>query len=395
MPFSPENTPGMRVEVTVISDLVTDYRVHKICQTLTEAGYRVRLTGSKSRQSLDLEPREYETCRIKPWFRRTALFYLEYNIRLFFRLLFRKTDVYLANDLDVIPATRALALMRRKPLVYDSHEYFLGVAGMDGKPLRRKIWGLVERRLFKRLKYGYTVCESISRLYREEYGKTLLVVRNLPWLNGRQEAYSEEEKLQIAQIDNLIPKGKHLLLLQGAGINAFRGAEELVRSMNFLDGKDFHLLLIGGGDVLGNIRKMIGTHQLQDKITIIPKLPFRWLPHFTKQAQLGLSIDHPDVPNHRYSLPNKLFEYLHAGVPVLASHMVEQERIIDQYQVGSFIDSHEPERIAQKIVEIFQDSQQWKIWQENTRLVKKELNWENECKIIIDLFKQVQQDSVS
>ncbi len=66
------------------------------------------------------------------------------------------------------------------------------------------------------------------------------------------------------------------------------------------------------------------------------------LGHFTRKAQLGISIDKPSVLNHKYSLPNKLFEYLHAGVPVLASRLVEQERIINHYDVGGFIEDHQP-----------------------------------------------------
>src|SRR5579864_4697470 len=93
------------VVVTVISDLVTDYRVHKICQTLHENGYRVLLTGSMNKRSLPLKQRDYQTYRLKTWFGKTFLFYVEYNIRLFFRLLREKAGIYLGNDLDVMPAT--------------------------------------------------------------------------------------------------------------------------------------------------------------------------------------------------------------------------------------------------------------------------------------------------
>src|ERR1700733_15166375 len=89
------------ITVTVISDLVTDYRVHKICQTLFNEGYRVHLIGSINKRSLELKSRDYQTDRIKTWFKRSALFYAEFNIRLFFRLLHQKPDIFLGNDLDV------------------------------------------------------------------------------------------------------------------------------------------------------------------------------------------------------------------------------------------------------------------------------------------------------
>ncbi len=381
--------------VTVISDLVTDYRVHKICQTLHDAGYRVLLAGSRRKDSLWLKERDYQTHRFKLLFRKTALFYAEFNIRLFCWLLFQKGDIYLGNDLDVMPATQLAAWLRKKPLVYDSHEYFLGMAGLDQKPIRRSIWKGIEKMIFHRLKYIFTVCDSVRNLYRRDYDKKLSVVRNLPFKENNHQELTPEEKDWIASIDQKIPHNKRILLLQGAGLNAHRGAEELVFSMLFLEESQFHLVIIGGGDIFPVLEKMVEQNNLQKKITLIPKVPFAVLDHFTRQAHLGFSIDKPSIINHRYSLPNKLFEYLHAGVPVLASRLVEQERIINHYQVGTYIEDHHPEHIAQKIKEIFQHIEQWEQWKENTRLVREELNWENESKIIIDIFKQVESDSVT
>ncbi len=381
--------------VTVISDLVTDYRVHKICQTLHEAGYRVLLIGSRKKRGIELKTRDYQTDRINMWFGRTAFFYAEFNIRLFFRLLKQPGDIYLGNDLDVMAATMWIADLKKKPLVYDSHEYFLGQAGLDQKPIRRNVWKFIEGRVFSRLKYMYTVSESIRNLYRRDYDKKLFVVRNLPLCDPKIAELAADEEKWIQSIDQQIPQNKHLLLLQGAGINEQRGAEELVYSMIFLDASQYHLLIIGGGDVFDKLEKIIEQNQLADKITLISKVPFAVLAHFTRKAQLGLSIDKPTVINHRFSLPNKLFEYLHAGVPVLASRLVEQEKIIHQYDVGDFIEDHHPEHIAQKIKDIFANPQQLSRWKKNTRRVREELNWENESKIVIDIFKQVEKDLVN
>lgn len=382
------------VTVTVISDLVTDFRVHKICQSLHSAGYQVRLIGSKNKRSLDLKQRDYQTDRLRMWFSRSFLFYAEFNIRLLWKLLRQETDIFLGNDLDVMPATMLAARLKKKPIVYDSHEYFLGMAGMEQKPLRRNIWKFIESRIFARLKYVYTVSDSIRNLYRKIYHKKLLVVRNLPLKEPPDPNLSTEEINWIHSIDHKIPENKKLLLFQGAGINESRGAEELVYSMIFLDAADYHLLIIGGGDIFTKLEKMIVQNQLSDKITLIPKVPFAVLGHFTRKAHLGISIDKAYVLNHKYSLPNKLFEYLHAGVPVLASRLVEQERIINEYQVGTFIEDYQPEHIAGKITEIFANPELLSRWKQNTGKLRETLNWENESKIVIDIFKQVETDSV-
>jgi glycosyltransferase involved in cell wall biosynthesis len=381
--------------VTVISDLVTDYRVHRICQTLHEAGYRVLLIGSSKKSSQSLKDRDYQTNRVRTWIKRTGLFYLEFNIRLFFRLLREKGDIFLGNDLDVMPATTLAARIKNKPVVYDSHEYFLGMAGMDQKPFRRTIWKYIEGRVFSNLKFMYTVSDSIRNLYRKNYHKKIYLVRNLPEKNPEPPELSQAETDWIDSIDRMIPEGKNLLILQGAGLNESRGAEELIYSMLFLDEAFYHLIVIGGGDVFGKLEKMIDQNHLSGKITLVPKVPFAVLGHFTKKAHLGLSIDKPAVLNHKYSLPNKLFEYLHAGVPVLASRLIEQERIIDQYDVGDFIEDHHPEHIAGKIKEIFSNPETLRRWRKNTCLVREELNWENESKIVIDIFKQVEKESVN
>jgi glycosyltransferase involved in cell wall biosynthesis len=381
------------VIVTVISDLVTDYRVHKVCQTLHDEGFRVLLIGSATRRALPLKQRDYQADRLFMWFNGSAMFYAEFNIRLFFRLLRLKADIYLGNDLDVMPATMLSARLKRKHVVYDSHEYFLGMAGLERKPIRRNVWKLIESQVFSRLKYMYTVSDSIRNLYRKNYQKKLFVVRNLPLLNPVSAKLSSEEIDWIASIDRKIPSNKNLLIFQGAGINESRGAEELVYSMLFLDAASYHLLIIGGGDVFEKLEKMIGQNQLSEKITLVSKVPFAVLGHFTRKAQLGLSIDKPSVLNHKYSLPNKLFEYLHAGVPVLASRLTEQERIINQYDVGGFIDDHQPEHIAGKIKQIFGDPETLNRWKRNTRKAREELNWEKESKIVIDIFKQVERDS--
>ena len=293
-----------------------------------------------------------------------------------------------------MPATMLAARLKKKPIVYDSHEYFLGMAGMEQKPLRRNIWKFIEVHVFARLKYIYTVSDSIRNLYRKIYHKKLFVVRNLPLKEPQNPDLSAEELAWIQSIDQKIPENKKLLILQGAGINESRGAEELVYSMIFLDPADFHLLIIGGGDIFSKLEKIILQNNLSDKITLIPKVPFSVLGHFTRKAHLGISIDKASVLNHKYSLPNKLFEYLHAGVPVLASRLIEQERIINEYEVGTFIEDYQPEHMAGKIKEVFANPELLSRWKQNTGKLRETLNWENESKIVIDIFKQVETDSV-
>jgi len=381
-----------RVVVTVISDLVTDQRVHKVCQTLHDNGYEILLIGAKKKNSLPLEKREYATKRIPLLFQKKIFFFAEFNARLFMRLIFTRGDIFLGNDLDVMPATYFAARWRRKQIVYDTHEYYMAMAGLDNKVMRKKIWKAIESYIFPRLEYIYTISDSFCDLYRRDYNKELKTVRNVPYLHDKRNVVDHD---LIGKIDAIIPRNKHLLIFQGAGINPHRGAEELILAMKYLDPEKYHLLLVGGGDIFSLIEDMVAQNQLQEIITIIPKVPFAVLKHITMQAHLGLSLDKSDNLNHRFGLPNKIFDYLHAGLPVLVSRLIELEKIVNNYQVGTFIENHEPMHIAARIESVFENPTDLKMWKENTEKVRKELNWENESKIVLEIFKQVASERVN
>jgi glycosyltransferase involved in cell wall biosynthesis len=380
-----------RIVVSVISDLVTDQRVHKVCQSLHEAGYAVKLIGTRKKLSLPLHQREYSTRRIHMLFQRKIFFYAEFNLRLFLELLFSRADIFLGNDLDTMPANWLAARLKRKPLVYDTHEYYMAMAGLDGKRIRKKIWQGIEGFIFPRVKYIYTICESFCDLYARDYHKKLIAVRNVPYLHPKN-IYHNSEK--VSEVKSLIPENRKVLIFQGAGINQHRGAEELVLAMKYLDPHKFHLLIIGGGDMFQQIRQMIIANNLEERITILPKVPFEVLREITPFANLGLSFDKADNLNHRFGLPNKIFDYIHAGLPVLVSRLVELEKIVNEYQIGTFIDSHEPGHIASRIEKLFEDTQQLEIWKTNTKRAKQELNWEKESKIVLSIFKQVDSERV-
>ena len=375
---------GKRVVISVISDLVTDQRVHKVTLTLQEAGYAVLLIGARRAKSLPLAPRSYPTRRIRMLFQKKVFFYAEFNLRLFFRLLFTKADIFLGNDLDVMSAVWLAGTLRHKPVVYDTHEYYLGMPELNGRPRVKKIWQRVEAFIFPRLQYIYTICDSFRDLYFKDYGKTLGVVRNVPY----RKAADIDVPLPAALEDRL-PKDKFFLLFQGAGINPERGVEELVLAMLELDPVRFHLVIIGGGDNWDKIVRLVGDNGLADRITLIPRIPFEQLRSVTRRAHLGLSLDKPNNINHIYGLPNKIFDYLHSGVPVLVSHLVEVEKIVNAYAVGDFIDSHDPTHIAQKIEAIGNDPARLERWKHNTQKVRDELNWEREGRVVVNIFEQV------
>ncbi|MBN8695922.1 MAG: glycosyltransferase [Bacteroidetes bacterium] len=364
--------------VSVINDLSTDQRVHKVCTSLQAMGYDVTLVGRKQRKSLPLQERAYKTKRMFLLFENGPLFYLEYQKRLFWYLIFHKADVLVSNDLDTLLPNFLVSKLKGGELVYDSHEIFCEVPELQNNPTKKNIWKSLERWIFPKLKHVFTVNDSIAKIYSEEYKVPVQVIRNIPPLVNQL-------KLKPTTKQELgIPQNKKIIVLQGAGINIDRGAEEAVEAMQYVN--DAVLMIVGSGDVITLLHQMVEKLNLSDKAIFVGKVPFEKLLQYTHHADLGLTLDKDTNINYRYSLPNKLFDYIHAGVPVLASGLVEIKNIIDQYKVGDCIQSHDPKHIADKINSILNNENQLQDWKKNCKIAAENLNWEKEEKLLTQVY---------
>jgi len=366
-----------QVYISVTNDIVTDQRVNKAARTILSSGVSVALVGRVRKGSLPIGTNPFKIKRFRMVFNRGALFYASFNFRLFFYLLFRKIDLLLANDLDTLPANYLVSRIKRIPLVYDSHEYFTGVPELQDRKIVKGIWKWIEKRIFPNLKYIYTISQSIADLYKEEYNRDVKVVRNLSfgWKPVNKPSRSE---LGIAE-------GKRILILQGSGINIERGAEEAVEAMLYVE--NAILLIIGEGDVMDQLKKSADQMDLSGKILFINKMPYAKLLEYTSLGDVGLTLDKDTNLNYRYSLPNKLFDYIQARVPVLASKLVEVEKIIRNYKIGELIDSHEPKHIAEKLNFMLDSEDKRREWKKNLEQAAEELCWENEEGKLIEIFE--------
>ena len=366
--ISAQQTAMKKAVVSVINDLVTDQRVHKTCTTLHEMGYEVLLVGRVQKSSLPLKPRSYQTHRMKLMAEKGMLFYLLFQWRLCWFLLRHKADVYVANDLDTLWPNRMVSRIRRKPLVYDTHEIFTEVPELVHRPFKQKIWRMLERRIFPKLTHVFTVNESIARWYEQRYGIKPAVVRNMPRLHVPPPP-------ALTRTQAGLPEDKAVILMQGAGLNIQRGAEEAVLAMKYID--NAVLLIIGGGDVLPVLKQLVNEHALTEKVIFTGKLPPDELRARTRLADVGLTLDKDTNLNYRYSLPNKIFDYIHAGVPVLASDLPEVKHIVTHYKVGQVVTTHAPEAIAEALKGML-ESPLREVWKANALAAAEELCWERE-----------------
>ena len=366
----------IKIIVSVISDLVTDQRVQKECNTFHKMGYEILLIGRKSERDFLLKDLPYKTIRFYNLFRKGPLMYLVFNVQLFFYLRFKKADILWSNDLDTLLPNFIISRLKNAKLVYDSHEYF--TESVYKKP-SKKIWEMLERKLFPHLKNVITVNDSIKNIYENKYKVPVTVIRNVPY----------EFKKTNSGDAIVLPADKKILIMQGMGLNENRGAEEAILMMQFLP-DNFNLYFIGSGTIIKKLKTMVADLKLEPQIIFIDVLPYLQMMEYTRQCFLGLIFEKiNETDEHLFALPNKFFEYIHAGIPVLSSRAVEMKSIIVTYNIGDFIDDFDPAKMAKKVIEIAEDEKIYQLWKRNTVAASKELNWENEEKILIDLMQHL------
>ena len=349
----------MRVAVLVSNDLTYDQRVSKICDSLQYKNWEVRLIGVHKSGSAPLQ-RNYSTQRLNVFFSKGPLFYFMLNTRMFFYLLLHRTEIIWANDLDVLWPAVLMKKLRGTKVIYDSHEYFTEAEGLTGRERIKAIWTRIEERCIPHVDLFITVNESIASIYRKKYNREVLVQRNMPIL-----VEDESEREELFETKTVV--------LQGAYIDPDRGGMELVEAFQYLEG--IQLLIVGAGRDLENIKSRIIELQLEEKVKVLPRMSYFDLKKLTQRVHLGVSLDKPLHLNYTLSLPNKLFDYIHAGVPVLASNLVEPARIVNEYKVGEVVTEVTPKAIAEGIQKVL-NSSSYEAYRTATKKAKSALHWQ-------------------
>ena len=366
-----------KVVLSVTNDLYTDPRVDKVCNFLTRNGFDVTLVGRRYGDSATLAPRAYKTHRLRLLFRKGAFFYAEYNIRLFFYLLFHHFDLFVANDLDTLLPNFLISKLKRKRLVYDSHEYFCGELSIADRPFVKRVWKSIERFCFPKLKDVITVSQSIVDQYEQEYGIRPHLVRNIP--------PKATPPVTETRVSLQLPEDKTIIILQGNGINEGRGGEELVEAMPFVDEKAV-FLIVGNGTVIPRLKEKVKDLQLEHRVRFVPRVTPEMLYNYTYLSDIGIALDRDLSMNLRFSLPNKLFEYIKAGTPVVVSNLIERARIVGQYRVGLIVEDFQAENIAEKINKLVNDKQLYDEMKANCKIAAEDLCWENEEKVLEEIY---------
>jgi glycosyltransferase involved in cell wall biosynthesis len=352
---------------SVTTDLVTDQRVQKVCNTLQKNGYEVLLIGRKLKDSPPLRTMPFQQKRFKLPFQKGPFFYASYNIYLFFYLLFKRFDLLLANDLDTLSANFLVSKIRSKRLIYDSHELFTEVPELLERKKVKKTWQFIESLMLPSLKYAYTVSPRIAKAYHDQYGIKMSLVRNFPLRQKSQHAVKQEKQI----------------IYQGA-LNEGRGLELLIDSMCYLP--EFQLKIAGSGDLEGDLKRKVAENNLEDRVHFLGRLEPDKLRLHTEQSALGVSLEEMKGLSYQYALPNKLFDYLQAGTPIIYADLVEVKELLKAYNVGELLKSRKPKEFAAQLEDFLLNPNYAFRKQEAIRAAQS-FCWEKEEQVLLNVFK--------
>lgn len=346
----------------------------RICQALGAAGYDVTLVGRKLKNSLPFTPSQYKGVRLSCWFNNGLLFYSEYNFRLFLFLLFTSFDIICACDLDTALPVRWAAILKRKKSVYDAHEFYTESPELKGRNTVKNIWERIGIMTVPYFTARYTVGERIASLLAEKYHVPFDVIRNI------------SPAATTTTLWKPITARENIILYQGA-LNIGRGLEIMIDAMRELPG--WKLWLAGEGDITAKLQDQVAALGLQDQVAFLGWVKPVDLPGILSQAKINVNLRDAVSLNDYYSLPNKFFDAIHAGLPSINMDFPEYRSICDTYPVSFLISELSVDAIKSIFQRIEIDPLLLVQMSEACKDAAIELNWEHEAQRLRSIYEKL------
>ena len=347
--------------------------MQRICSSLQNHGFEVLLVGVNRKNSISLSSQVYHQKRIKIYFEKGFLFYAEYNIKLFFYLLFIKADAICTIDLDTILPCYLASFFKQTNRVYDAHEIFTEMHEVINNKKVKWFWDNVEKFCVPKFKNGYTVNTFIKEEFKRRYNREYSVIRNLPKL---------ENQLTNQPINQ---SSNNIIIYQGA-VNYGRGFEQLIPAMKNLDAE---LHIYGIGNFYKQVEDLIRLNKLENKIKLFGTVLPNQLKLITPSAKFGITIFEREGMNQYYSLANRFFDYIMAGIPQICVNYPEYKTINNEFEVALLLNNIEPETLAKAMNLLLTDDELYNKLKENTIKAREVLNWEVEEKKLIQFWKNI------
>lgn len=353
---------------TVTNDLTYDQRMIRICTSLQHAGFEILLVGRQLKHSPPLQPQPFTQKRLLLFFKKGKAFYIEYNLRLFFFLLFTQFDLVCAIDLDTIVPCYIISILKQKKRVYDAHELFCEMKEIVSRPKVHRFWKFIEKHTIPRFKKGYTVNKPIRDIFEKTYGVKYEVIMNVPICNR-----------------SINQKTEDFIIYQGA-VNEGRSFETLIPAFQWIN---FPLHIYGEGNFLNECRLLIKKYKVEDKVLLKGKILPDNLKNITPKALLGITLFENNGLNNYYSLSNRFFDYINAGIPQLCVRYPAYKNINKEFHVAFLIEDLSPSSIASAITELATNNELREKIKNNCLRAREIYCWQNEEKKLINYLNKI------
>lgn len=341
--------------------------MQRICSSLQDE-FDVIIVGRFWPNSIELSPKPYQQHRLKCRFNKGKLFYLEFQIRLFFYLIFKKFDIIGSIDSDTILPCTFVNILRSKKLVFDAHEYFTEVPELSNRPFTKGIWEIIENACIPLADKAYTVGPGLANIFTAFYGISFECIRNLP--NKTAEFESKQENIPLR------------ILYQGA-LNEGRCLSHLINAVKEFPVK---LILAGEGDLSNTLRELVKQNQQENQVEFLGFVKPDELKNLTKSCDIGFNVLEPMGLSYQYSLANKFFDYIQAGIPQICSNFIEYQHLNDTYSVA-ILSAYDIESIKKSLHLLIESSQLRVELTNNCKKATKDLNWDLEKEKLIPIYK--------
>lgn len=385
------------VHMLVWNDFCNDARVLKESQTLQAAGYcvvvnAIHVPGKTLEHEVlsdGIQVRRVHTSRLGSAAAKHVsgggLFLLIWQVMsrvlahfsMLKHLISKRPDVIHAHDVNMLPTAWLAAKMTGAKLIYDAHEISTSREGYSGL---RKLVGIVEKTLMPRAFGTITTTDARAKFFRRAYGVPRpLVLQNRPRLQSLKKSTRIRDELALVQPWPII-------LYQG-GVQPGRGLERLVRVAAQV--ADTYFVFIGGGLLDGSLRSIASELGLEGRVRFIPTVALAELPSYTASADIGVQPIENTCLNHYTTDSNKLFEYVQAGLPVVASDLPEIRRVVRQYDLGLLVPAGDSEAMAAALNRLVEDTDKRHFYAQQSLKAAVALSWEQQEGELLSLYEWV------
>jgi len=363
-----------------LNDFQHDSRLRRVAASLASWGYQVVVLAEKSESTPGAETwHGVQIERIKTtqrlWRKRR---FLGFWLRALVTAYREKAQIYHAFDLDTLLPAALAARLRGAKLIYETHELYLELEALRDRPVVRSLWSVIERSLIARSHSVITVNESIAEIYQRRYGiRKPDVILSCPPLK-------EYPKRDLLRKQLRIPSGRKIILYQGV-LRSGQGLFLLVELIRQLPGAC--LVFIGDGPLKEDLQAEVEKKELSGRVFFKNRLPPKDLLYYTASGDLGMLLMESGAPNNFYALPNKVFEYMMAGVPQVVSNFPELKNFVEGTEVGVTVDVKNLEEIVATVKDILLNETELNRLRENCRRIAADFNWEKESEKLKDIYE--------